>query len=250
MPRSAPTARSCGIGELGAVFSRGGEIMKTNIPTFVLAASILAATGSHAGTLFKDNFDKDADGQFPSNWQLVYDGDGSQNQVVNSTHHVSKPNALNLVGSQCWSANAYHPVTLNGRHITLKGDVSIINYDTGGCTVNVAAVALTDPSLGEWGTYYTGVDFENDGIIHAISGSSNPALLGYATDKWYKIVVEVNLDRETSDIYINGKQVGRNMPFTTSGMPTGVELYAGHSATPPSAWFDNVVVETTSVLDH
>jgi hypothetical protein len=219
------------------------------ICALMLAAVALSAVApeSFAATLMKDNFHNDPVGQFPSDWQLLYDGAGTNYQVVDTTQAKSKPNALNLVGSSCWSADAYHPVTLpeesnRSKYAVLSGDIFIGQIGYGGCEPDTGAIALIDPSIGEWGTAYTGVEFNDDGYIHAISGSSYPQLRHYRINRWYHIEIDANLTAQTSNIYINNTLIATDLPFTASGTPTGVSLHAGHGTT-PVVWFDNISVK-------
>jgi hypothetical protein len=208
------------------------------------------ATTVATRTLLTDKFDSDAAGSFPIGWSLLYNGAGTNLQVVDTTHFVSKPNSLKLVGSACWSANAYHPLTLpgpvTGVHLPVLFSASIFvgQIGTGGCDRSIAGMNLYNPSIGTWGTNYAGVDFESDGFIYGFSGGTHlPKLMPYSVNKWYSITVDADLSYQTSDIYINGVLVAPGLPFPGTGLPTGVEVWAGHGNR-PTAWFDNILVQT------
>src|SRR3989339_2215654 len=96
--------------------------MRKIISKFLVIASIVslfvAITISNvineaaADPIFSDDFESYTVGTFPSSggWELVYSGAGSSYQYVDNTHAVSGTKSLHLIGSYCWSANAYHDV--------------------------------------------------------------------------------------------------------------------------------------------
>jgi hypothetical protein len=99
---------------------------------------------------------------------------------------------------------------------------------------------------GEWGSPYAGVELESDGKIYAV-GSATP-LATYKLNVWYDISVDADLTARKSDVYINGVLMASGVPFAASGLPTGVELGAGHGNN-PIVYFDNVVARTPEVSE-
>jgi hypothetical protein len=216
--------------------------MKAILSVLAIVASISTAAVSHARTLLQDNFDSDAAGSFPTGWSLRYNGGGTNLQVVDTTHSVSRPNSLKLVGSSCWSANAYHPVTLPQR-VRFSSKIFVGQIGAGGCSQYNAGMNFHNPSIGTWGTWYGGVSFNSDGFIYGNSGASSSKLMRYNVGRWYSIAVDTDLTARTSNIYINGVRVASGLPFPVTGLPTGVEVWAGHG-NGPTAWFDNILVHT------
>jgi hypothetical protein len=212
-----------------------------------IVGSIAMAPLVHARTLLKDNFDSDAAGSFPAGWNLLFDGGGTNLQIVDTAHVASPPNSLRLVGSSCWSANIFHPITFprqksgSDRHVTVSGRVFVGQIGGGGCTPFTARISLFDPGAGEWGTPYTGAVFESDGYIHANWPGQDVQLIPYKVNSWYRIMIEADMTAQTSNIYIDGKLRASNLPFAATGAPTGIELGAGHGNS-PTAWFDNISV--------
>jgi hypothetical protein len=208
---------------------------------------------SNNDTLFSDNFDSYVSGTFPSSggWQLLYNGEGTGSQYVDNTYSVSSPNSLHLVGSSCWSANAYYPVTIPST-VTLEANVLVDHIASGGCTPINACVSLNDPS---WGLYGIGrILFNTDGNIYAAESSTDDRsqdvlLMPYSVQTWYDVKAVFDLTARTFDAYINGTLYATgvqiiNQPGLGPEEPTGVLLYVGHGDTPsnPVVYFDDVQV--------
>jgi hypothetical protein len=200
-------------------------------------------------TLFSDNFDSYASGTFPSSggWQLLYEGEGTGSQYVDNTYSVSSPNSLHLVGSSCWSANAFHPVTIPSK-VTVEASVFVDHIVSGGCTPVIASVSLNDPS---WSLYGIGrILFHNDGQIYAAKSSTDDRsedvlLMSYSVKTWYHVKAYFDLTNRTFDAYINGTLYATGVQILEAGEePTGVLLYAGHGDTPsnPVVYFDDVKI--------
>ena len=168
---------------------------------------------------------------------------------MNKTHCVSSPQALHLVGSGSWSANAYHPVDLSVKSssgVTLTAKVLIEQMVSGGCTPILAYVGLDNPNVGSWGTTYGTIRFHSDGNIYAMQnedGNSNVKLMKYEAKTWYTLRTDIDLTKRVFDVYINGVLKASGLKIMNDGLPTGVELSATHGNA-PSAWFDDVVVSS------
>lgn len=214
-----------------------------------------AYTGSSAGTIWMDNFDSYTVGTFPSSggWSLIYSGAGSQYQYVDNTHSVSGSQSLHLVGSSCWSANAYHALSLPS-FATLNAHVYVDSIVSCGCTNTLGYVAFENPNVGSWGTAYGSVGFNCDGNMYAaqsakptVEPSNDVLLMHYEAGLWYQIKLDVNLISRTFDVYVNGEAKAIGLKILETGTPTGVEIAAGHGGN-PTVWFDNVVVSNTLTI--
>jgi hypothetical protein len=213
------------------------------------------ATQETTGILLNDNFDSYAAGSFPSSWELIYNGAGTSQQIVDTTRFVSSPKSLRLVGSSCWSANAYRPVNLplpsSGQLVSMTVKVFSGAIVSGGCGSGRAAATFFNPSGGTWGRSYGGVKFDEDGFIYAIRNyydeSLDLKLMAYSPQKWYNIKTQVNLSAKTMNIYIDGVLYASNARIydLDYSLPTGIQLSAGHGNT-PIIWFDDVSVSTES----
>jgi hypothetical protein len=175
---------------------------------------------------------------------LVYNGLGSSNQYVDNSYSVSGTNSLHLVGSSCWSANAYHALDLPSQ-VSYEAMVFIDAIVNCGCSNTLARIGLCDRNLGTWGTFYGDVSFDCDGKIHAVTTTSdgeNTVELGsYQPRQWYHVQVHIDLVSRLFDVYINGTLVGSGLQDIYEGTPKGIEVVSGHGGN-PTAWFDDVKV--------
>jgi hypothetical protein len=232
------------------------EIIFIGILTILLNAPAYAGAGTTLGTdmtlapagiIFSDDFESYAQGVFPSSggWQLKFNGEGSSYQYVDTAHSVSGTKALHLVGSYCWSADAYHDVTLPSS-VKLEANVFASQVVGCGCSPILGSINLNDPNLGTWGTAYGSVSFNCDGNIYAQQKndqSSKILLRPYVAQRWYHIESYINLETKTYDVYIDGILYGTALNILDAGTPTGAKVQAGHGSY-PTFWFDDVKIST------
>lgn len=211
--------------------------------TILITSQSIEAT---AANLFNDNFDSYTSGTFPSSggWNLRYSGAGSSYQYVDNTKSVSGSQSLHLVGSSCWSANAFHPLDIPSK-VRLEAIVIVNQIVSCGCTPVLAGVSLMDPNLGTWGTGFGEVTFNCDGNIYArrdhYDVGQAKLLMPYEANKWYQVALDINLTARTFDVYIDGISRGSGFQILNSGMPKGVEISAAHGGN-PTVWFDDVTI--------
>jgi hypothetical protein len=199
-----------------------------------LSFAVLAAPPPD-GVLFEDNFDSYQARSFPSGWTLTHAGAGASRQYVDTSRFASSPKSLHLVGSSCWSANAYRPVTLpllsSAQKVILKGKIFINAIATGGCSPWHAALGLRNPSVGSWGTDYAGVGFNKGGFIYAVRKDHDYVqLTAYQIGRWYTIESKIDFSARTFDVYINGALAGSNLRIYAldTSSPTGIGVSAHH----------------------
>ncbi len=234
--------------------SAAGEVRQNiNEITALLRYQTTRTVGNMSRVLFKDDFDSYPRGSFPAGWTLQYDGAGAGKQYVDNTHCVSPSQSLHLVGAGSWSANANHPVNFQAKPsqvLTITAKVYIDQIVSGGCSPNVALVGLCNPSLGSWGMKYCVVQFNSDGYLYALQNNwgedgSCVKLMNYEARTWYTIRTDVDLSAKVFDVYINGICKAEGLKVLSEGLPTNVQLLAGHGDS-PTAWFDDVVVSISA----
>jgi hypothetical protein len=209
---------------------------------FTVLVSVVTVRGQ---VLLSTGFETNALGAFPAGWQLIYTGAGSWQQFVDGSQAASGARSLHLVGSSCWCAEAYYPITLPDK-VRYQVSVRVSGDLTGGCTQERAVVCLFNPTNNDWGTYYGDVTFSPDGFIYAVGDRYNFAgtkvsLQAYETNVWYNVVCTLDLSSCKMDVEIDGVRRATGMSFTTNGLPTGFMAEAGHGVS-PTAWFDDVLV--------
>jgi len=241
----------------------GGRAMKNSFSIRIIgiiAASILFAATSHAKVLLNDDFDSDKAGSFPTGWTLLYNGAGTSLQVVDKAHFVSAPNSLKLVGSQCWSADAYRTIAFPAPrppahlHVQVSGYIFVGERGTGGCTNVTAQFGLSNPSIGQWGWPYGGVIFGSDGFIYTTSAIVGSSAIGtkigtYAINRWYNVSVDVDMTALTCEISVDNELLASGVPLPKTFAPHGINLGTGHGSNDPTIWYDNIVVRTPAVSE-
>jgi hypothetical protein len=210
-----------------------------------LLFGLLICSASGWAQLF-EGFETNSPGLFPAQWQLLYNGAGTEQQFVDTNQAAGGAQSLHLLGSSCWSATAYKPVVLP-RKLHLKMSVRVSGDPTGGCTPFVAGVGLYNATNATFGTAYGSVAFFSDGSIYLIRDGADyentkVSLQTYTSNRWYSIDCAYDLDSHLVDVDVDGVRRATALSFSTNGEPDGVEIEAGHGIS-PTAWFDNVSVE-------
>jgi hypothetical protein len=191
-------------------------------------------------TLFQEDFETYSSGSFPVGWQLVYNGAGNGYQYVDGSQAEHGSQSLHLQGANCWSAIAYHAVTLP-RQFQMSGYLKVTGIAAPGCGNTMGVLAFFNPNVGDWGTYYAGIHLRSDGKIYSLD---NSVAWPIQIDQWNKIEVFVDLDRGVSFARYNGGELVGPIGIPTSGEPTGVGLRAGHGS--QVIWYDSVTVSAWS----
>jgi hypothetical protein len=204
----------------------------------------VTTTIESAQLVFSEDFDSYAVGTFPSSrgWSLIYGGAGASYQYVDNTHSVSGGKSLHLVGSSCWSANAFYPISIPSR-VRVETEVFVDQIVSCGCTSILAHIQLVNPNLGTWGTAFGMVEFNCDGNVYANQGSNAQAvlLMPYSPRTWYRVRLDVDLTARSFDVYVDHVLRGSNLIISDTGMPTGITLSAAHGGN-PTVWFDDLKV--------
>jgi hypothetical protein len=207
-------------------------------------------------TIFSDNFDSYQQQlfPFPGSWELIRNGAGNAEQYVDTLNCVSNTKSLHLAGSSCWSACAYHAVTLLPPRValppkvTLTANVRIGQNVACGCGPALAQLAMFNPTIGLWGTGFGGVSFNCDGYIYGgndgnVDKGGNVRLMPYMPNTWYNVRIDLDMYQRVSSVYIDGvlKASGVQINSSVTGVPTGVVLCGGYAINNPD-WYDDVCV--------
>ncbi len=204
--------------------------------------------GALVSSQWSEGFESYPLGSFPTNggWVLAYEGSGTQYQYVDNTHAASGAQSLHLAGSSCWAAEAYRPLVIpDSSVVEFEAAVFVDAIVSGGCTPAIAHVALSNPGLDEWGTYYGLVYFDSNGEIDACTRTyplQLVPLMSYAPRQWYRVRVVADLASRSFEVYINGQLKGTGLPIQDEGSPTAFEATTGHGDS-PVAWFDEITVD-------
>jgi len=199
-------------------------------------------------TIFFDDFESYEAGTFPSTggWALIWDGMGSQYQVITNTTYHSPSKSFQLWGAYGWSSVAERHFDSTARVIGFEAYMMAEGYPQSDVD-GVGSVGFWNREKDTWGKYYVTVAFRSNkylvvGFINDTGVSDYKEIQPYVPDTWYK--VKVILDRSTStfSVWINDE-------LKVSGINTQ-ETYDINALEVSSAWggvrcyFDDVRVFT------
>ena len=185
-------------------------LMLTNV--FILAVRIGPVEADET-FIFQDDFENYNVGDFPSTggWELVFNGQGDQYQIVTDTMSFSGSKSFQLWGYPNWAAVAQK-----------KFDATspVIGYEF---AILIDAVGSGGPGRDEhpgffnreayiWGKYYATVRFNHDDMkIYAEDGT----FLGqWSPREWYHIKVILDKSINKYNVWINGELRGENLSTT------------------------------------
>ena len=131
--------------------------------------------GAAETVIFFDDFESYDVGTFPSSggWTLVWDGAGSQYQVVTSSHYHSPSKSLQLLGAYGWSSVAEKRFSTAARIIGFEAYMMAESYPQNPVSTyaSVGSVGFWNRDEATWGKYYVTVEFRADGylVVHFIN---------------------------------------------------------------------------------
>jgi len=201
---------------------------------------------------FEENFENYNVGTFPSSggWELWYNGAGTEHQIIVGNISVSPTKSLKLLGLDYWAGFAAKRFTSTSS--TIGFEVAVRVEENNGQPRDDARVAFTTKVSGCISHEYAPVTFQDSGII--TSGSQ--VLQSYVADKWYKIKVIMNRDKEAYSVWVDGELKGENLAVTTtSGNITDYPSYeieafsVSQCYNSVTAYFDDVRVFEASEVN-
>jgi parallel beta-helix repeat protein len=201
---------------------------------------------------FEENFENYNVGTFPSSggWELWYNGAGTENQIIVGNVSVSPTKSLKLLGLDYWAGFAAKRFTSTSS--TIGFEVAVRVEENNGQPRDDARVAFTTKVSGSISREYAPVTFQDSGVIT----SGGQVLQSYVADKWYKIKVIMNRDREAYSVWVDGELKGENLAVTTtSGNITDYPSYeieafsVSQCYNSVTAYFDDVKVFEASEVN-
>jgi parallel beta-helix repeat protein len=168
--------------------------------------------GEAEQVFFEENFESYNVGTFPSSggWELWYSGAGTEHQVIVDDVSVSPTKALKLLGVDYWAGFAAKRFTSTSS--TIGFEVAVRVEENSGQPRDDARVAFTTKVSSSISREYAPVTFQDSGVI--ISGGQ--VLQSYVVDRWYKIKVIMDRDREAYSVWVDGELKGENLAATTT----------------------------------
>lgn len=206
----------------------------------ILAPQVEANTET---IIFQDDFETYTVGSFPSpgGWELIWNGKGTQYQIVTDTVSHSLTKSLQLWGRPSWSANVQREFTSGSE--MLGYEVYVRTVSNTGMYHNIASVCFWNLSGLAWGKRFADTWFGQDGEIYTRPVSESPFVplgLTYEAHRWYKVRVVVDRTAETYNVWIDDILVAQDIGIWDTNEIEALMLQSGHAGV--KGYFDDVKI--------
>jgi len=218
------------------------------VMTFLIIFSTISAftpqiRADSEPSIFQDDFEAYSVESFPSagGWELVWNGKGTQYQIVTDTVSHSPTKSLQLWGQSGWSANVQREFTSNSE--TLGYEAYVRADSNVGTGHNIASICFWDREGLAWGKRFVDTWFGQDGEIYTRAVSESPFIplgLTYEADRWYKVRVVIDRTVETYDVWIDDALAAQDVVIWDTDEIDALMLQSGHAGI--KAYFDDVEV--------
>jgi hypothetical protein len=190
-------------------------------------------------TLFFDNFESYSIGIFPSagDWILVWDGMGTQYQIVTDMVSYSLKKSFQLWGQYDWSSVVEKRFSTNAEIIGFEAYVMGQRHQSQytSCSVN-----FWNKEKGIWGKYYASVEFTSDRIRATSPTGVSVYLQDYISNRWYKIRLVLDRSTNTFSVWIDDVLKASNLRTAESYDVNALALSSGWAGV--KCYFDDVKV--------
>jgi len=234
-----PTPRrfTCAVWDGSSAYIFGGEDSNSQDLDEIVEFSPVS------GSLFEDDFENYVVGTFPSSggWELVYDGAGSQYQIVTDAYCNSPIRSLQLLGTNGWSANVQRKFT---------SDSSLLGYEAymlaqskTGSADHVGQIAFWNLQGAPWGKRLAVVQFDEDGNLYTAPVHLGPVYVNmgpYEANRWYHVKVLIDRDAGKYSVWIDDSLKAADIAIPDTYEINALELESGHAGV--KVFFDDVGV--------
>jgi hypothetical protein len=195
----------------------------------VIAIPSIGKAGESGTTLFSDDFESYPIDTFPSagGWILVWNGKGTQHQVVSDAYSFTGEKSLQLWGKPSWSSVAQRKFSTDAPVIGYECAIRIDSIGTGG-PGREESVCFFNRDVYVWGRGYAAVLFNHDdGEIKAEDGT---VLGDWEPGVWYQVKVVLDRSTNTYSTWIDGQLKGEGLSTTHSDteLIDALALMSGH----------------------
>jgi len=181
-------------------------------------------------TIFSDDFESYAAGTFPSSqWNLVFNGNGNQYQLIVDSVSCSPAKSLQLMGNINWAADAVRYFNSSSPTIGFEANVRIDNSSgiaQWGQYNDAARIGFWKRI--DWGdaAWYESVTFAYNGTMIANGKNAFPngqILQSWVAGEWYDIKLVVDRSNRVFSVWVNGTLEGQNLqgsdsPYSYDGL--------------------------------
>ncbi|TFF89389.1 MAG: hypothetical protein EU549_00805, partial [Promethearchaeota archaeon] len=211
-------------------------------------SSIWSFSVGDTDSIFEDDFETYTVGTFPYNYELIYDGAGSNYQKITDDYSVSGSQSFTLTGASSWSAVATREFNYDMNHLFLEAQImsETPSGSTGGNDNNIQ-VGFWNPDVATWGEYYVLINLRNDGKITLEGGTSVLVLGDYNAFTWYEVKLIVDLEENSVEAYINGALLAETSLVRDSTKTTDVAICSGWKGI--TGYIDDLKVSECNIAD-
>jgi len=198
-------------------------------------------------TLFFDNFDGYKVGTFPysKGWKMPYYGQGGEYQKITDITYVSKNNSLQLKGSPGYSVYANMNLDRRPKIVYMELAVKTKKEKASEYKYNETVFGFHNQQAQPYGYFYAGLKFCYDDYIYFGSSNSDMAnvrVMRWESNRWYKIKIKYNKEKNLGSLWIDNELKVRNVVFDDSPLSyTGISLQGGND-TYTCTNFDDIIV--------
>jgi hypothetical protein len=211
------------------------------------AEEILNDYNSVSGSLFEDDFENYVVGTFPPSggWELVYDGAGSQYQIVTDAYCNSPIRSLQLLGTNGWSANVQRKFTSDSS--LLGYEAYMLAQSNTGSADHVGQIAFWNLQGAPWGKRLAVVQFDEDGNLYTAPVHLGPVYVNmgpYEANRWYHVKVLIDREAGKYSVWIDDSLKAADIAIPDTYEINALELESGHAGV--KVFYDDVRVFTGS----
>jgi len=234
----------------GRLFFFNGAIDEVKIYNYARTAEeILNDYNSVYGSLFEDDFENYVVGTFPfsGGWELVYNGAGSQYQIVTDAYCNSLIKSLQLLGTNGWSANVQRKFTSDSS--LLGYEAYMLAQSNTGPANHVGQAAFWNLQGAPWGKRFAVVQFGEDGNLYTAPIHLGPVYVNmgpYEANRWYHVKVLIDRDAGKYSVWIDDSLKAVDIAIPDTYEINALELESGHAGV--KVFFDDVRVFETEPL--
>jgi hypothetical protein len=189
--------------------------------------------------IFTDDFESYAVGSFPSSggWQIVFNGMGTQYQVVTDAYYHSATKSLQLIGQDHWSSVTQKDFSSTSNIIGYEG------YIMSTTLPNTGGIGFFNAPITTWGRIYAGVGIGDNNLVSWRGQSGQVYVLQPCLPyTWYKIRVVLDKNTRLYNVWINDVLVGQNLvepndPHEILSLEVSTGWYTG-----APVYFDDITV--------
>lgn len=205
---------------------------KITLITIILALVSMGRVVSQ-NIIFEDDFESYTVGTFPSsNWNLKYNGNGTENQIIVNDHYASPTQSLKLECAPNWAGTADVQLSYTPSIVYCEGYVKA-EHEFGG-----PDFGFQNPDIGPWGTAYASVGVGKNGNITC----NGQVLQACEANKWYHIKIKYDNYLDLCDVWIDGVLNGHDIPCSTNGEYSIIRLSTHNPSSSTKGWYDDIKV--------